>query len=453
MAARKIVIIGAGCAGLSAAYTLRKQGMEAVVYEASGVVGGRCRTEYEQGYEFYAGAGSTEPQWATTFQYLKELGLLDRVYSIQKQRYGFVRNGKMRTVFMGGSFREMVKAIPENLRFIFTAIPWKTVPQVVRVFSALSKYMKQIDTQNHNFEALAEISNMSTEEFVLQYGGPEALEYLFHPFLSLMVLARPMDISIAHPISLFALMKGMRSLEGGMGVITDGLYGKVKDWVHLNTPVTKVVIKDKKVVGVETKDGFVEADQVICGLDAVLTRRIIPDLPEAMRKPLETCQYSSTYNYQFGLAKPLVDVRQTPFFVIMFPAHEKTVLDMVSLGNPNVEKPVSIMMTRGWEDEKLKALSPEERRRLVIREAQKYYPAFPDEPVVTKVFRWDRAVNTEAPGQFVAMRDLIQNHMRDVSGLYLAGEYLFLIACTEGAMATGKEAAEMAVEDLRQERL
>jgi hypothetical protein len=34
--------------------------------------------------------------------------------------------------------------------------------------------------------------------------------------------------------------------------------------------------------------------------------------------------------------------------------------------------------------------------------------------------------------------------MQDVSGLYLAGEYLFLIACTEGAFATG-EAAALAV--------
>ena len=43
--------------------------------------------------------------------------------------------------------------------------------------------------------------------------------------------------------------------------------------------------------------------------------------------------------------------------------------------------------------------------------------------------------------------------MKDVPGLYLAGEYLFLIACTEGAMATGKKAAEMVVEDLQQEKL
>ena len=38
--------------------------------------------------------------------------------------------------------------------------------------------------------------------------------------------------------------------------------------------------------------------------------------------------------------------------------------------------------------------------------------------------------------------------MSDVKGLYLAGEYLFLIAGTEGALATGKKAAEMVLKVL-----
>ena len=203
--------------------------------------------------------------------------------------------------------------------------------------------MKLVDTKNHNFDALAEISNMSTEEFVLKHGGPEALEWVFHPFLSTMVLARPKDISIAHPISLFSLMKGMRSMEGGMGSITAGLYEKVKDCVRLNTPVSKVVINDNKVVGVETKDGFVEADQVICAVDAVLARQLIPDLPEAMQRALETCKYSSTYYYQFGLEKPLVENTDTPFYVVMIPASEQTVLDFASLGHPSKDKPIVIV--------------------------------------------------------------------------------------------------------------
>lgn len=445
---KKVIVIGAGCAGLSATYTLVKNGSDVVTFEAEDSVGGRCRTITDQGYTFSMGAGSTEPQWETTFQYLKELELTDLVFSIQKQRYGFPRNGKIRTVFIGGNFWEMVKALPENLKFFCNGFPLKTYPQLLKVFMALSKYMKLVDKKNQNFDCLAEISSISTEEFVLKHGGPEALNWMFHPFLATMIMGRPKDISISHPISLFSLMKGMRSLDGGLGVLTEKLYQEVKDSVKLSTKVKKVVIRDNKVAGVETENGFVEGDHVICAVDAIIARQLIPDLPETMRAPLETCRYSSTYYYQFGLEKHFLPA-STDFFVLMIPANENTILGWAAKGSRSGEKPVMIFTTRGWKDERLIKMTDQERRKLVIREAQRYFPEFPDEPPVTKVFRWDRAVNMETPGQFVAIQDLLKNHMRDVEGLYLAGEYLFLIASTEGALATGKKAAEMVIDDLQ----
>ena len=446
---KKVAVVGAGCAGLSATYTLRKQGVDVICFEARDVAGGRCRTIKEQGYLFSIGAGSTEPQWETTFQYLNEFGLMDKVFSVQKQRFGIMRNNKIHTVFMGGNFWDMLKALPENMYFLFTALPWRTFPQALKAFSAMRKYSKKIDSKHHNFETLAEISNISTEEFVLKHGGPEALNYVFHTYMASMVLARPRDISVAHPIALFSLMKGMRSLDGGMGIITESLYERVKDSVRLNTSVNQIVIKNGKVVGVETKDGFVEADKVICALDAVIAKQVIPDLPETMRKPLETCKYSSTFYYQFGLEKPFVSSKNSDFFLVVNPPEVKTIVSWVAKGHRAHEKPVAIVATRGWEDDKLEKLTPDERRRLVIKEVQKLFPKFPDEPVITKLFRWERAVNLEAPGQFVAIQDLLKNHMRDVEGLYLAGEYLFLIACTEGALATGKQAANSVIADLK----
>ncbi len=449
MSTKKVVIVGAGCAGLSAAYTLKNIGVEVQVFEACTMAGGRCRTIVEDGYEFIAGAGSTEPQWATTFQYLDELGLKDRVYSIQKQRFGMYRNGKVRTALSGGSKWDMVKSLPENLRFYLTAMPRQTFAQVKKVNEELDKYTKLVDTKNQRFEALEEISNISTEDFVLKYGGPEALEWHFHPFLATMVLGRPREISIAHPIAIFSLMKGMCSMEGGLGSITAALYEKVKDCVRLNTPVKKIVIEKNKITGVQTGAGFVAADRVICATDAFHARLLMPDLPVKMRKALETCKYSSTYYYQFGLEKPVVNTRQTPFHVVMIPPSADTILDFVSLGSYSNEKPVVIAPTRGWEDEKLSVLDEDERRRLVISDIQKICPAFPDEPVKTRVFRWDRAVNLEAPGQYSAIQDLLKNHYNDVEGLYLAGEYLFLFACTEGALKTGQQAAKLAAEGIQ----
>lgn len=446
---KAVVVVGAGCAGLSATYELRKQGIDVVAFEARDTAGGRCRSVTDQGYTFSIGAGSTEPQWETTFQYLNELGLMSRVYSLQKQRYGFFINGKLRIFSAGGGLVDNIAALPQNIRFLFTGPPLGAYIEGIKVFRALRKYMKMVDTRKHDFSALAQISNMSTEDFVLRHGGPMALEWIFHPFLATMVLARPRDISVAHPISLFSLMKGMRSLEGGLGVLTAALYDKVRENVRLSAPVKRIVIRDNRVTGVETNDGFVSADHVICAVDAVLARQLIPDLPDTIRKPLETCRYSSTYYYQFGLEQNIVPGGPVPMFVMMTPASEKTIVSWIGGSIRPHEKPVIICATRGWEDQKLDSLSPEERRRLVIKEVQRFFPSFPDDPVITKLFRWERAVNLESPGQFVAINDLLKNHMGEVQGLYLAGEYLFLIASTEGALRTGKEAASRVSADMQ----
>ena len=105
--------------------------------------------------------------------------------------------------------------------------------------------MRLVDKKNHDFSALKDVSEISTEEFVLKYGGEEALNWMFHPFLATMVFGRPKDISIAHPISLFSLMRGMRSLDGGMGLLTEELFKKVRDSVKLSTAVKKVIIKNE----------------------------------------------------------------------------------------------------------------------------------------------------------------------------------------------------------------
>ncbi len=446
MKEKPVIVIGAGCAGLSAAYTLRKQGIDVICLEAKNAPGGRCRTVTEDGYTFSIGAGSTEPQWETTFAYLDELGLRDRIFSIQKQRYGFKRKGKIRTVFLGGSLLDMLKASRENIRFLLFGMPWGTLTQALGVFKALKKYMNLVNTKNHDFTALSDISGTSTAEFVLKHGGRKALDWIFHPFTATMILARPSDVSVAHPISLFSLMKGMCSMEGGMGSITAALYEKVKDSVRLSTQVNSVVIEDGKVIGVETENGFIESDFVVCAVDAVQARKIIPDLPDAMREALETCKYSSSYYYQFGLEKHFLP-DDTDFYVQMIPACEDTVLAWTAKGSRPGEKPVMIAATRGWMDDKLSEMPENERRRLVITELQKLFPEFPDEPVLTKLFRWDRAVNMESPGQFKAIQNLLNNHISDIEGLYLAGEYLFLIASTEGALSTGKKAAEKIIAD------
>ncbi|MBU1869372.1 MAG: FAD-dependent oxidoreductase, partial [Candidatus Omnitrophica bacterium] len=52
MGKKRIIILGAGLAGLSAAYHLQKQGKECLVFEKESEVGGLCRSKNVGGFTF-----------------------------------------------------------------------------------------------------------------------------------------------------------------------------------------------------------------------------------------------------------------------------------------------------------------------------------------------------------------------------------------------------------------
>src|SRR5260370_1649710 len=53
---RSIAIVGAGCGGLAAAYTLRDAGHTVTIFERSDEVGGRAATRRRQGFTYDHGA-------------------------------------------------------------------------------------------------------------------------------------------------------------------------------------------------------------------------------------------------------------------------------------------------------------------------------------------------------------------------------------------------------------
>jgi len=169
-------------------------------------------------------------------------------------------------------------------------------------------------------------------------------------------------------------MRGMCSLQGGMGIITSTLHERVRDRVRLGTPVRRIVLEHGRAVGVETEQGFLPADHVICALDAVSTRQVVPDLPATLREPLETCRYSSTWYYQFGIERHFLP-DDADFHVLMLPASAPTLLSFVAKGSRPGEKAVMIAATRGWEDARLSAMGEEERRRTVIDDVRRFLPS------------------------------------------------------------------------------
>src|ERR1700730_1396186 len=76
---KKVIIIGAGIAGLSCAYELMRRGHDATVLEASGRTGGHVRTFHDQFADgLYADIGAEHfyyPGYTDYWRYLKEFSL------------------------------------------------------------------------------------------------------------------------------------------------------------------------------------------------------------------------------------------------------------------------------------------------------------------------------------------------------------------------------------------
>ena len=438
----RIAIVGAGLSGMSAAYTLKKAGVWADVYEAGGAPGGRCRNDYTDGYEFFMGAGSTEPQWETTFSYLHELGIEDHVVNQAGEAgIGFVTKGQIHILRLGGNPADTMKSLAQFL----PAFPASVYAQGVKFLGFMGKYTKALDFEAGDFSALDELSDVSIYDWCHANGYDDLCTYVLDPLVGNMVTANSHMVSMGHVIMLFSLMTGMCSMDGGMGVISEALFAQVEDRVHFHQKVEEVVIEDGKVRGLKIDGALVEADHVIVGLDAIRTLKLVPGLSAAQKEALSTCNYSKVVYYQFGLEKPIEALRHSAAF---FAANESNWLAGVSQSNEEKGYPIILSQSRIEHFDELMAMSEEERTAKMISETRKVLPEFPENPKIVKNYVWDIAVNLEGPGQFKAVNELKANHMNDIEGLHLAGDYMFLIASTEGSMDAGRRRAEEILTDM-----
>ena len=90
----KVIVIGAGPAGLAATYELRKKGVDVLCLEERDAAGGRARGYQKEGYQFDLGAQFSADLCTTTFQLCRELGMGDAI-----QDFDFMgamwKNGKL----------------------------------------------------------------------------------------------------------------------------------------------------------------------------------------------------------------------------------------------------------------------------------------------------------------------------------------------------------------------
>lgn len=314
---KKIIVIGSGFGGLSAAIRLKAKGYDVEIYEKLDKPGGRAYVYEINGFKFDAGptvitapflfeelfelTGKKMDDYFT----LKPLDPFYRIFNDKKEFFDYNSD----TDF---TLSQIDKFSPEDkqgyLDFIKTT---KAIFQKGFVELADKPFNKFTDMMKIAPAMIKLKSYKTVYQYTSSFIKNDFLRqcFSFHPLL---VGGNPFDTT-----SIYALIHylerewGIHYAMGGTGSIVKGLvrlFEELGGKIHYNTEIKEINVKDRKVTGVTLADGsFHAADYVVSNADVAFTYRNM--IAEKYRKKytnkkVEGMRYSmSLFVIYFGTKK------------------------------------------------------------------------------------------------------------------------------------------------------
>lgn len=266
---KKVIVIGSGIGGLSAATALAKKGYKVKVLEATNVVGGYCQSFKRKGFKFITSVHKTgDKGWTKKIDKFVEL-LSDGDEKVKWKSFNEYH------VFDDVVINQCSENIEEELIEYF---PYqeKEIKKFFEDFRRLFDIMCNVFSNNMSISKLAindaqfylTFINKTIEDILNEYFNDNLLKNII---LSSTGLERD-SIALTIPPALFE-----NSFNGEFYIVEDG-FDKVIDIlikiikenngeILKNKRVEKIVIENGKVTGVISNGEFEEADYIVSGMD------------------------------------------------------------------------------------------------------------------------------------------------------------------------------------------
>jgi len=293
------IIVGAGIAGLSAAWELTRTGHPVTVLEASGRAGGVIASRAHEGFLAEQGPDSyvrSKPEFAAL---CRELGIEDEIIAAQPQPGGarVLHRGSLQPLPAGWRMIAPTRLAPVLRSPLFPlAVKW----------AALRHWRGRRGGQGEaaGEESIAtylrrRFGDRAGQAFADTVAGPMAAgvyggdaEHLRLPPLP------PAAPAGAAAAATFA------SLRGGMGALVTALQAQLPPGVlHLGTPVAGITAAPGGGFQVHPAAGPARAaDAVIVATPAWRAAELLADLDTALAAPLAAIPYGSSLNLNLGYA-------------------------------------------------------------------------------------------------------------------------------------------------------
>jgi oxygen-dependent protoporphyrinogen oxidase len=411
-------IVGAGIAGLTAAYRLRQAGWDVKVFEKEASAGGRVETLVRQGYRVDTGATAIAARYPLFIALARELGL-ELVWT--SPYLGVYRNGRIHLLQLDRLVRSALStdllSAATKLRLIAIALD-----------IAWAKFRGTLSYDD--LRNAAPLDTESARDYMRRIAGVEADAYLGEPITRALLLANSDQVSRVELMSglVNAVAGRLSTLAGGQAAIIDALVARVGA-LNLSTPITKVVETGSGVtlscIGPDgnTMDEQFDACVVACPLPAAMA--ICPDHQRRLGALSERLRFTKGINVAVGTTR----AADTPAFLVQLPSEVDAEIAMIIVENnkaPDRAPAGHGLLSVSWEMSASADWFDRSDELIVERSLATVFKLFPElrgTVDFTYVRRWPLALPHTRPGVYRAIGDFTAGLDRGARTQF-AGDYL-----------------------------
>ncbi len=425
----KIIVVGAGISGLTAAYRLQKAGHEVVVLEAADHIGGRMITIHWNGWSIDPGAKFVTGGDKYLLEMAGELGL-------QEQLYQMFTDGVPTVILRNGKFHAV------NFVSIGSYLRWTGVSLKARLaMLKLIPYFLAVAPKVKNMYRMDQVPGPdgdTLEEFFYERISAEMYEYWAFPTFETYCSYGGEDLSRKAFLTLMMSYLNTKSLglRAGIGSLPEAIGSRLE--VRLEARVKQIELHpDGQSVTVhfeqKGRPKSLSADRVVIAVQGNRVLELLPQPRPAWKAFFPNVHYTVTasifqeVNGHFDPGVPGV----------MIPRQEDMYICSVGIDQHQGNKTLLLV------DTAVAHYDPDEADESIMAKARtdtlKIHPELSGRLGETLVYRWPEKVPTFRPGYLTALAEFRRNMQENP--IYFCGDYL-AGPSTGGALYAGWDCAE-----------
>jgi protoporphyrinogen/coproporphyrinogen III oxidase len=436
---KSAVVIGAGIAGLTAAYHLGKHGWAVTVIERNTYPGGRMGNLQRGRMLLETGATEIFSFYQDMLELIKEVGLTDQLVSADMYSTFHIKDGQREYDFDYSKSPSALLTTPALSTASKLRLP-ALVPDLLRFKASVDPCL---------LESAADFDDRDTASYLTDKVGRDFVDGFIAPLFRVFWRWQPEAFSRAYFLTFIAHTLGSRifTFREGVGTLTRTLASRMD--VRYGRSATGILqMPDGSCrVSYADKDGtaaVVQADAVVVATEAYRVPGLIPELPVADRQFFESVRYTQSMAAHYLLKREVV-----PCSVIYTVNDPSPVLSYAQVpsgcpGFPGVPSRLWVSLTPEYLASHVNSggSNLDEITRPHVRQL---YPSLDEDLLEAHMQYEGLQLVLVYPGYIKAQRQFLERRAASDGPHFFCGDYL-AHPHTGGACASGKRVAEQVIQ-------